>query len=149
MSDFEFMDSPLWQKPKDKNRWQNLEFFYFKKWRWLRLSSFQRNHMVVLQICLPLNFFVKACIAAFSAHSNLLYDDNKYPNRTRICTCLYRNFHNWNYFIFLTLRPILATGRWFIFQAPLLDCPNRTSSNNCPFRNINPFYSSVIVRFDK
>ena len=50
---------------------------------------------------------------------------------------------------FWTLRPILATGRWFIFQAPLLDCPNRTSSNNCPFCNINPFYSSVIVRFDK
>ena len=56
--------------------------------RWLTLSSFQRNHLVVEQICLPLNFFVRACTVAFSAHSNLLYADNKYANGTTICTSL-------------------------------------------------------------
>ena len=56
--------------------------------RWLRLFSFQRNHLVVHQICLPLNIFVQACTAAFSAHSNLLYDNNNYANGTTICTSL-------------------------------------------------------------
>ena len=50
--------------------------------------SFQRNHLVVQQICLPLNFFVQACSPGFSAHSDLLYNDNKYVNGTTICTCL-------------------------------------------------------------
>ena len=36
------------------------------------------------QICLLLNFFVQACTAAFSFHSNLLYDDNKYANGTML-----------------------------------------------------------------
>ena len=44
--------------------------------RWLRLSSLQRNHLIVQQICLPLNFFVRACTAAFSAHSNLQFEDD-------------------------------------------------------------------------
>ena len=34
---------------------------------------------------------VWACTAAFSAHSNLLYDDNKYANGTTICTSLHAN----------------------------------------------------------
>ena len=34
------------------------------------------------QICLPPNFFAQACIAVFSTHSNLLYDDDKYANET-------------------------------------------------------------------
>ena len=41
-----------------------------------------------LQICSPLNFFVQACTATFSAHSNLQYEYNKYPNRTTIRTSL-------------------------------------------------------------
>ena len=32
--------------------------------------------------------FKVACTAAFSAHSNLLYDDDKYANGTTICTSL-------------------------------------------------------------
>ena len=32
--------------------------------------------------------FVRACTAAFSAHSTFLYDDNKYANKTMICTSL-------------------------------------------------------------
>ena len=31
---------------------------------------------------------MRVCTVAFSAHSNLLYDDNKYANRTTICTSL-------------------------------------------------------------
>ena len=31
---------------------------------------------------------MQACTAAFSAHSNLRYDDNKYANGTTICTYL-------------------------------------------------------------
>ena len=52
------------------------------------LDSFQRNHLVVQKFCLQLNFFVHACIFAFSAHLNLLYIDNKYANRTMTCTSL-------------------------------------------------------------
>ena len=52
----------------------------------------QRNHLVVQQICLPLNFFVQACTAAFSAHSNLLYDGDKYARLTH--TLLQRTLYS-------------------------------------------------------
>ena len=50
--------------------------------------AFKETTWVVQQIFLPLNFFERACDAAFSAHSNLLYDDDKYAHRTTICTSL-------------------------------------------------------------
>ena len=34
---------------------------------------------------------MQACTAAFSAHSNLLYDNNEYANGTRICASLIVN----------------------------------------------------------
>ena len=55
------------------------------------MYSFQRSHLVIQQICSPFYFFVRACTAAFSAHSNLLYVDNKYANGTTICTSLPRH----------------------------------------------------------
>ena len=43
--------------------------------------------------CLPLNFLVRACTAVFSAHSNLLYYDEKYANGTTICTSYPLSLH--------------------------------------------------------
>ena len=48
----------------------------------------ETTYLVVQQIYLPLNYFVRACTAAFPAHSNLLYDNDKYANGTTICTSL-------------------------------------------------------------